>query len=110
MQDTRRPFNVNEIDEGIGSILRPPTIVRTTEDILAERAKTHGDFTDHAHYTQEIKRTMRSSSNWEDLSDVQKEALEMNAHKVGRILSGNPNHQDHWDDIAGYAKLVSERL
>jgi hypothetical protein len=41
---------------------------------------------------------------------IQVEALEMIAHKIGRILSGDPNHQDHWDDIAGYAKLVSERL
>lgn len=83
---------------------------RTTEEILTERGKTHGDFADHAMITQFLKRIMRTGKNWEALSDIQKESLEMNAHKIGRILSGNPNHQDHWDDIAGYAKLISQRL
>jgi hypothetical protein len=36
------------------------------------------------------------------------ESLEMIAHKIGRILAGNENFHDHWDDIAGYAKLGSE--
>ena len=30
--------------------------------------------------------------------------------KLSRIIYGNPNHADHWIDIAGYAKLVSDRL
>lgn len=80
------------------------------EVLLAERSKTHGDYADHAAMTQALKREMRAGLNWEGLSDMQKETLEMNAHKVGRILSGDPNHADHWDDIAGYAKLISQRL
>jgi len=83
---------------------------RPITDILTERGTTHGDYTDHATITQMLKRVMRTGKNWESLSDIQKETLEMNAHKVGRILSGNPNHKDHWDDIAGYAVLVSERI
>lgn len=31
-------------------------------------------------------------------------------NKVARILNGNPNYADSWVDIAGYAKLVSDRL
>jgi hypothetical protein len=31
------------------------------------------------------------------------------AHKIGRILAGNPSFRDHWADIAGYAKLVADR-
>jgi hypothetical protein len=73
--------------------------------ILAERQKTHGDFTVHAEITQRIKDVMCQSPNWQFLSAAQKESLEMQAHKIGRILAGNPNHDDHWDDIAGYAKL-----
>ena len=34
----------------------------------------------------------------------------MIACKIARILSGDPNWRDHWDDIAGYATLVAERL
>jgi len=81
-----------------------------TEALLAERGKTHGEYSDHARVTQAIKAVMVVSPNWAKLSEIQKETLEMNAHKVGRILSGDPDHLDHWDDIAGYAKLVSIRL
>lgn len=35
--------------------------------------------------------------------------LEMIAHKVGRILAGNPHFEDHWADIAGYARLSADR-
>jgi len=34
----------------------------------------------------------------------------MNAHKIGRILNGDPNWSDSWHDIAGYAQLVANRL
>jgi hypothetical protein len=78
--------------------------------ILNERGKVHGDFTDHATFAQHLKRIAQSSKNWTSLNTVQTEGLEMILHKVARILAGNPNHADHWDDIAGYATLVSERL
>jgi hypothetical protein len=74
--------------------------------ILNERATTHGDFRDHARVTQRLKGIMTCSPNWQKLSFEQREALDMIQHKIGRILSGNPDHEDHWDDIAGYAKLV----
>ena len=81
-----------------------------TGNLLAARGTTHGDFTLHAEYTQALKRCMHASINWSGLSPVQVEALEMIQHKIGRILAGNPNHADHWDGIAGYAKLASERV
>jgi hypothetical protein len=40
----------------------------------------------------------------------QLQALDMIVTKIGRILTGNPSHLDSWIDIAGYAKLVSDRL
>ena len=82
----------------------------TTEELLAERAQTHGDFTDHAGTTQDLKTIMYDHPNYKKLSAVQKEALEMIVHKIGRILAGNPDHKDNWADIAGYAKLVKDRL
>lgn len=77
---------------------------------LAERGSRYGKFTDHSHYTQELKRIIASSSNWEFMAYDQREALEMIAHKIGRILSGDPNYADNWHDIVGYAKLVDDRL
>ena len=78
--------------------------------LLAERATTHGDYTNHAQYTQTIKNVCHNSPNWAKLEDHQKETLEMIAHKIGRILAGDPHFDDHWKDISGYAKLTADRL
>jgi hypothetical protein len=43
-------------------------------------------------------------------TDSQWEALEMIAHKIGRIVNGDPDYADSWIDIAGYAKLVADEL
>ena len=80
------------------------------DDILAERGKQYGEFSSHARISQELKEVMASTPGWAELPPDMKEALEMNAHKVARILNGNPRLPDHWDDIAGYAKLVADRI
>ena len=41
---------------------------------------------------------------------AQAPALDMICVKLGRIVNGNPDYADNWVDIAGYAKLVSDRL
>ena len=78
--------------------------------ILAERGSRYGDFTTHAKITQDIKCVMSQCPRWQNLNCSQREALEMIAHKIGRILNGDPNYADSWVDIAGYAKLVADRL
>lgn len=80
------------------------------EQTLADRGKRYGRFADHARITQNIKRAMQDSPNWPHLSDSQREALEMVAHKAGRILNGDPNYADSWHDIIGYTKLVEDEL
>lgn len=77
---------------------------------LAERGKRYGDFPTHARITQDIKKAMQQAPNWDVLVDDQKEALEMVAHKIGRILNGDPNYLDSWHDIIGYVRLVEARL
>ena len=89
-----------------------PVMDQTTA-ILEERGKTYGPFTGHAAITQSIKRAMfqqTRAANGPSLDDDQREALEMIAHKIGRIINGDPNYLDSWDDIAGYARLVADRL
>lgn len=78
----------------------------TTQAILIERAKTHGDYGDHARITQGLKRILRAERK--TLSDPHQEAIEMILHKIGRVIAGNADFNDHWDDIAGYAKLASD--
>ena len=40
----------------------------------------------------------------------QSEALDMIMTKIARVINGDADHVDTWNDIAGYAKLVAERL
>ena len=39
-----------------------------------------------------------------------KESLEMVAHKIGRILNGDPFYHDSWHDCIGYLRLIEKRL
>lgn len=131
MLDTRI-FDVSQIEEEITDLVDKPGGMRrirpgqpmpvlpnrpspvapsaTVEDLLDAREQTHGSFDDAARLAQSLKRTARTEVGWDKLTDVQRESLEMLFTKVARLLSGNPNVKDHWDDIAGYAKLVSERI
>ena len=77
---------------------------------LAERGKRYGDFAGHAGVTQRIKAAIISAPRYARLTPSQREALDMIAHKVGRILNGDPNYPDSWHDIAGYATLVEQEL
>lgn len=77
---------------------------------LSERGSRYGDFGGHSAITQALKDVMRDAAGWRRLSPSQKESLEMVAHKIGRILNGDPNYDDSWHDIAGYAVLVEKEL
>lgn len=79
-------------------------------EILDERAKTHGDFTDVAGTAQSIKAIIAAGASHKKLSLSQKEALDMIASKTARIVEGDPNHVDSWQDISGYAELVVREL
>ena len=76
--------------------------------VLTDRGKTHGDFPVQSTICFNLKATMRLGPH--ALSAPHQEALEMIAVKISRILCGNPDEIDHWLDIAGYAKLVSDML
>jgi hypothetical protein len=79
-------------------------------DILARHEATHGYFLTQGGFAQQLKEKCRSTPNWEKMPYYQREALEMVLHKASRILFGDFNEIDHWDDIAGYSKLVSKEL
>ena len=81
-------------------------VPQAVQDTLGQRAKTHGDFIINGGIMQTLKEECRAMLGWKRLLPHQKEALDMICHKVGRILTGNPNDPDHWHDIAGYSTLV----
>ncbi len=81
------------------------------EETLNERQERYGDFIDYATIATNLKNPMRSEhTNYSNLSDDKKEALEMIMGKIARILSGDPEYRDSWHDIAGYATLIDDSL
>lgn len=92
---------------------QPPLDQSMSNDVaetLKERGSRYGKFIDHANRTIKIKEAIYQGTNYHKLETDQREALDMIAHKIGRILEGDPNYADSWHDIAGYAKLVDDRL
>ena len=81
-----------------------------TTQILTDRGKEYGGFEELAKLSQILKAILRQHPGWHNLDDDMQEALDMDATKTARILNGNPTHIDSWDDKAGYARLVADRL
>lgn len=126
MNDLIPQVNINDTDETVLARLEElaalgvktvqPTTQPDTRQILATRGSTHGDFTDNGRIMQALKDLIHNHKNGANdvptfpyLSPAHREALDMIAHKIGRILSGNANERDHWIDIAGYATLAADR-
>ena len=74
-----------------------------TEDIIKEREKTHGNFEEVAFVHDGMMDCLNHSSNV--LSCAKRLAISNICLKLARIVCGNSNFSDHWDDIAGYAML-----
>lgn len=81
-----------------------------TENLLTHRGTTHGEFRDNSTTSQQLKGLMKTTPNWGQAPFYMKEGLDMIAHKIGRALNGKLMHEDHWDDIVGYAKLIADRV
>ncbi len=79
-------------------------------DTLEERGKSHGDYYQDAKTAEALHDMISHNKGWNNLTVDQKHSLKMIMNKTARILSGDPNHHDHWHDIAGYATLVARRL
>jgi hypothetical protein len=82
----------------------------TVEDTLKERGGRYGSFDTHAVFAEEFNRVYEGSDNWDIMRSDSKEALRIIANKIGRILNGDPEYDDNWRDIAGYATLVLQRI
>jgi hypothetical protein len=95
-----------------GSQGRDRVLPENIDATLAERGSKYGKFKDHATVTYKLKNVLRdhASAHKKSFSFDQAEALDMICHKLGRIVNGDPDYADSWVDIAGYAKLVADRL
>lgn len=72
-----------------------------TSTLIAEREVTHGSFDENARVWQSL---CTEANQTPFINDRQRLAYSMIALKMARLLQ-NPHVRDHWDDIAGYARL-----
>jgi hypothetical protein len=115
VNDFDRFEELENMEESSGSISNfySPDIKIKADDVaavLAERGKRYGAFKGHAEITQGIKRLMHESGGWSALTYSQREALEMIAHTIGRMLNGDPTYLDNAVDIVGYAQLMLDDM
>jgi hypothetical protein len=72
------------------------------DPILVEREKTHGSFKKNAEVFNQLCGAIPDV-----LEGPQRLAVTMILVKIARACQ-TPHVKDHWDDIAGYAKLGAE--
>lgn len=94
---------------------KPEPEVKAAKEVgtlLDERGARYGSFIDQARISQRLKNVAHqfAAEQGKHFDVDQAEALDMIFAKIGRILNGDPNYADSWIDIAGYAKLVADRL
>lgn len=86
--------------------------MQTIDETLNERGSRYGTFEGQAAVTMQLKRDIRIAlaERGKSLDDDQMEALDMICSKIARIVNGDPNYHDNWHDIAGYARLIADRI
>jgi len=85
-------------------------MTKQVDETLAQRGKHYGDFVKTFDVIQQIKDALKDGVGWAAMPPERREALEMIAVKLGRLVSGDSGHADSWHDIAGYARLVEESV
>lgn len=87
----------------------------STTETLEERGNSYGEFDKLAELTQQleftvIKHFMDTHPPGSTLPPYMRESLHMILQKIARAVNGNPYYDDSWQDIAGYAQLVVNKL
>lgn len=80
------------------------------QTILNDRGSRYGSFRNNARITQGCMALLMSGENAELLQDHHKEAIHMIVHKLSRIVNGDPDYDDSWRDVAGYAQLLFDEI
>lgn len=77
-----------------------------TKEILNVRGENYGQYQNVSQISQNIKKVIRESPNYNLMPSFMRESLDMIANKMARILNGNYYYDDSWRDISGYATLA----
>lgn len=78
--------------------------------VLAQRGSRYGAFTENSRIQCDLMGTFRNTPAWQEgrIEMHHEHALSLIATKLARLLSGDPNYDDNWTDIAGYATLMAK--
>ena len=84
--------------------------MRTTDEVLKERASVYGDFTDGSTLEAaliELLEFNHMRQHKKALTELERIFFSKIIMKLSR-LSVTPDHIDSWTDIAGYARLIEQ--
>ena len=84
--------------------------MKNVNKTLNERGGRYGNYLEQTAISNKIKEAMQENHDYWGMETDQKDALEMIAVKMSRIVNGDADYADSWVDIAGYATLVADRL
>ena len=73
--------------------------------IIEARAVRYGDFVTNAGLAQALKAVIIAHPKTCLLAPHKREALDLICTKIARIVNGDPDYPDSWDDIGGFAEL-----
>lgn len=90
--------------------IAPMTDLKKLDDIVKQR-KIYGDYEDVAKMSVSLREAIRLNrpEYSRNLSETEIESAFMILHKLARVFCGTEYCQDHWDDIANYARIVKSK-
>jgi hypothetical protein len=86
-----------------------PEPAAALDALIAAHQATHGDFVDTAAIAQALKAVF-AAAGAARFGAPPREALDMVAVKLARILAGDATRAEHWADAAGYRWLATRDL
>ena len=91
-------------------VLEEDNMTDKIKEIVDARGAVYGSMMENGRMSQGLKDQMRTAKNWKNIPPMHREALDMIQHKISRLLNGDYDHLDSWDDIAGYSRVVRDEL
>ena len=83
----------------------------TVDDILEERGNTHGSYSDIVNIRANmLKELIRMYTKRHVGVEIDMKLVIMWNDVLLKLVrsAANPEHQDNWDDLAGYANIIQE--
>ena len=102
----------NELPEGVADVLNKRG-TDSVREVLEERGKVHGKISENSKVSQELYRSVLEGwlrCKQAGMTPVENECLHMICHKLARFVTGDHEHRDHMDDVAGYATLLADHI